>query len=398
MDRRQFTALGMSSLIPWLGATQRPTKGQPKIKRFICLANPFGMHKESFWPTKFGTDFEITKTLEPLRNLRGDFSLFSKMTHGLKGGHVAQLGTLTTILPAQATGYKSGMQSLDQKMAEYTGNHTRFPSLVLGVQKPAGYRCSLSWTRTGTLMPTVYSPQKLFNQLFVQPNNEAKNKIKYKIDESSSLLDGLTAEMKLMKKDLSSYDHGKVEEYLQSIREVEKKVTKRESWLNKDVPKVSIKPVEDSSEQEDIINNILDLTVLALETDQTRVATVDLNVGYHGLSHHGKQHDKVEKLVQVELMQMRALSRVISKLKVTDDPLNKGDKMLDNTVVLFASGLGSGNSHSNENLPIIMAGGGFQHGRHVNEDIRLGHLFVSILDNMGISGGFKDYQKPFYGY
>lgn len=396
MNRRFFTAMGLSSMLPYLNASNNVS--EKKTKRFICLANPFGMHKESFWPKSFGKDFEITKTLEPLKALKNDFSLFSNMTHGVRGGHIAQAAVLTTLLPSQAQAYKEGMQSLDQKIAEFNRSKTRFPSLVLGLHKPSGFRSSLSWTRTGTLIPTIYSPNKLFNLLFAQPVKGEVSKSEFKLKSKKSIIDGLLTEVNTLNRKLSINDQDKIEQSLGSIREVEKELHLQEKWLKKDIPKVDLSTVHDNQNIDVNLKNTADLAFLALKTDQTRVVTIDCDMNYHGLSHHGKLEDKIKELVKIETIQMKALASIITKLKYSKDPLNEGDNMLENTVVLFASGLGNGNSHSNEDLPIILAGGGFKHGRHIKENVKLGHLFVSILESVGVDSTFKNFNTPFPGY
>ncbi|MCH2206189.1 MAG: DUF1552 domain-containing protein [Lentisphaerales bacterium] len=391
MNRRFFTFLGLPML---LSATKSEVN---KTKRFICMANPFGMYPESFWPKTLGKSFEMTETLKPLKEFKEEISLFANMTHGVRGGHPGQQAALTTILPSQAVAFADGMQSLDQKITEYTQAQTRFASLVLGIQKPGTFRCSLSWTRNGTLIPTIYSPEKLFSLLFKQPSDLQKKATRTNLHMKKSILDGVLSELKSQTAGLSINDQQKVNEYVHSVREVEKSIQNQQAWLSKPIPKVNYK-VKSSLALEANLNSLVDLASLAIQTDQTRVITLDCDSGYHGLSHHGKLHDKISELVKIEQMQMRAFARLIKKLKSVNDPLHPEDTLLDNTIVLFISGLGNGNSHSNDNLPVILAGGGFKHGRYVREELKLGHLFVSILEKAGIVGGFKNFKKPFPGY
>ena len=147
-----------------------------------------------------------------------------------------------------------------------------------------------------------------------------------------------------------------------------------------------------------VMEEMVDMTLLAFQSDLTRVMTLDCDSGYHGLSHHGKQPEKGDELVKIEKAQMAAFARVIAGLKKMDDPLNAGDKMIDNTIVLFVSGMGCGNSHQNDELPILLAGGSFKHGSHIKAENRVGNLFVSILNDLGLSSRYKDYHTPFKGF
>ena len=175
MNRRSFNSLCLGVLLPY-GVYGKQSFQQKKAKRFICLGNSLGVYRDAFWPKAFGENYEVSRTLEPLKNHQQDFTLFSGMTHGAKGGHIGQMAALTTIIPQQASGYADGMQSLDQRIAVEFAEHTRHSSLTLGIQKPGGYRASLAWTRTGTLIPTIYKPQELFTKLFVQPTAEQTKK------------------------------------------------------------------------------------------------------------------------------------------------------------------------------------------------------------------------------
>lgn len=378
-------------------ATASRTPQPPK--RMVCIGNEFGMYPEAFWPKQFGSDYELTKLLKPLASHRKDFTLFSNLDHGLKGGHFAIHAFLTGVKAAEARGTHDGGISLDQRAAEFVGAQTRFPSLTIGSENGLHGGCQMSWTRTGTRVPPIAGPRELFRMLFVDDDTTAKRKAIDRIALQGSILDSVSGDARSLQRKLNPTDKTKLEEYLSSIRDVEIKLTLDRKWQKVPKPAASIDEPTNEGLTKDL-PKLYDLIALALQTDSSRVATLeiggsfaarDLGIkkGYHSLSHHGKVKDSIDQLVQIELYQQQQFSRFLDKLKSIREP-NSNGTLLDHTMVLHGSGMGNANSHTNNNLPIILAGGGFKHGEHKNlpqdgrRRIPLCNLYVSMLQQFGV--------------
>jgi hypothetical protein len=365
----------------------------------VCVGNEFGMYGGAFWPQTFGPQYELTKLLEPLAAFRKDFTLFSHLDHGMKGGHFAVHTFLTGVKAPEAKGMPEGGISLDQRAAEFVGSQTRFPSLTIGSEDGLHGGCMMSWTRSGTRIPPIQGPRELFRLLFVDEDSRVKEEEADRIALDGSILDTVLADAKSLNRRLNPRDGHKLEEYLSSIRDVETKLDLRRRWQQIRKPKVDFAEPENEGLARDL-PAIYDLIALALQTDSTRVATLeiggsfaasDLGIrqGYHGLSHHGQLQEKINLLVQIELYQMQQFARFLAKLREIREPAT-GGSLLDHTMVLLGSGMGNANSHTNKDLPIILAGGGFRHGEHKEypdnprRRVPLCNLYVSLLQRFGV--------------
>ena len=403
VQRRSFLkAAGVCITLPALESLPRAmataVASEPP-RRMVCVGNEFGMYPGAFWPETHGADYEMTKLLKPLEALRRDFTLFSHLDHGVKGGHFAVHTFLTGVKAAEAKGMPGGGVSLDQRAAEFVGSRTRFPSLTIGSESGLHGGCQMSWTRTGTRVPPVSGPRELFRALFVENDPRARRQAADRIALQGSILDAVTGDAKSLKRRLNKSDGVKLDEYLSSVRDVESKLELDRHWQKIPKPKVDLDVPENQGLTRDL-PAIYDLIVLALQTDSTRVATLeiggsfaasDLGIrkGYHGLSHHGKLPENIDLLVQIERYQMEQAARFLDKLRSTRE--SGGDStLLDSTMVLIGSGMGNANSHTNHDLPIILAGGGFQHGEHkqyprqARSRVPLCNLYVSMLQRFGV--------------
>jgi hypothetical protein len=365
----------------------------------VCIGNEFGMYPGAFWPEKHGADYELTQLLQPLEPHRNELTLFSHLDHGLKGGHFAVHTFLTGVKAPEAKGMPEGGISLDQRAAEFVGSRTRFPSLTIGSEDGLHGGCMMSWTRTGTRIPPIPGPRELFRALFVENDAAAKRQAADRIELQGSILDAVLGDANSLKRRLSKSDGTKLEEYLASVRDVESKLELDRHWQNIPKPTASIDEPENEGLTRDL-PKIYDLIALALQTDSTRVATVeiggtfaasDLGIrsGYHSLSHHGQLQANLDLLVQIELYQIEQFAHFLSKLRSIREP-NSDGTLLDSTMVLLGSGMGNANSHTNNDLPIILAGGGFKHGEHKRypeesrQRVPLCNLYVSMRQRFGV--------------
>jgi hypothetical protein len=399
-DRRRFLrASGVSLALPWLESLAPLRAAAPPAalrRRMVCICTPLSLHPANFFPAKAGKDFKLSPYLEVLKEFRNDFTVISGLSHPDVGhSHDSIFSFLTAAPhPERRAGFRNRI-SLDQFAAEKIGGATRFPCLPLSCE---GF--SLSWTQSGAIVPSDSFPSSVFARLFIEGRPEEAAAQKRRLRDGQSILDRVRGEAKMLGRDLGSADREKLDEYFTSVRELELRLARAEEWAKKPKPKVKAKPPRDITNAADLIGRarlMFDLIHLALETDSTRLVTLMLmgtsqvppidgvNQGHHDLSHHGKDPDKIAQLGKIELAKMKALGEFLAKLKRTKEgPAT----LLDQTMVFFSSNLGNASTHSVDNLPVLLAGGGFQHGRHLAFNRKkappLSNLYVTMLQRLGI--------------
>lgn len=407
--RRFLKASGIAIALPPMsslgGASTAGASTTPEEKpvRMVCVGNEFGMYPGAFWPDSNGDQYELTPLLQPLAKHRSDFTLFSHLDHGLKGGHFAVHTFLTGVKSNEARGMPEGGISLDQRAAEHVGAQTRFPSLTIGSEGGLHGGCRMSWTRTGTRVPPIDGPNELFRMLFLDDDADAKRKATDRIELRGSILDAVLGDAKSLGRRLNKSDNRKLDEYLSSVRDVEVRLDLQKQWQDVPKPAAPMDEPKDEGLTRDL-PKLYDLIALALQTDSTRVATLeiggsfaarDLGIreGYHSLSHHGQVQEKIDLLVQIERYQVEQFARFLDRLKSIQQ--DESDlTLLDSTMALLGSGMGNANSHTNHDLPVLLAGGGFRHGQHRRypDDSRrrvpLSNLYVSMLQRFGVETDF----------
>lgn len=388
----------LESLRPAASASAAAAASDTSPRRLVCIGNEFGMYSGEFWPEKGGTNYESKALLKPLVPHRDQFTLFSHLDHGHKGGHFAVHTFLTGVKSEEAKAMPDGGISVDQRAAEHVGSQTRFPSLTIGSEDGLHGGCMMSWTRTGTRIPPIAGPRQLFEMLFVEEDSQSKQRIADRLAMQGSILDAVLGDAHTLGRRLNKDDGRKLAEYLSSVRDVELKLSLDRRWQNIAKPKTTLPVPVDQGLAKDL-PAIYELIALALQTDSTRIATLeiggsfavsDLGIkqGYHALSHHGQLPENIELLVQIELYQMQQFARFLERLQAIPEPT--GGTLLDRTMVLHGSGMGNANSHINTDLPIILAGGGFRHGSHkvypaeANRRVPLANLYVSMLQRFGV--------------
>lgn len=396
LTRRNFLrATGVSLTLPWLDAFA--TAADAPRRRMICICTPLGLHPANFFPEKAGKDYALTTYLDVVKDFRDDFTVISGLSHaGMNPGfaHQASASFLTGAPGAGRPGFRNSI-SVDQLAAEHIGGQTRFPSLSL-----SGEGAGISATRTGAPVPAATSPSRVFARLFLAGKPEEVQGQLRRLEEGRSILDDVSAEAKKLQSGIGSGDRERLDEYLTSVRELERRLAKDESWAKLPKPKVNVPPPTDIPNVADLIGRtklLFDLTHLALQTDSTRLITIMLagstyappiagvNLGHHDLSHHGKDPGKLDQLKIVEVETMKTLRDLLAKLKQSKED---GATLLDRTTVFLGSNLGDGSSHSVKNLPVLVAGGGFKHGQHLAFDPQnpppLCNLYVSMLQGIGV--------------
>lgn len=372
-----------------VGAT-RPT-------RMVAIGNMLGFYMPEFLPKQTGRDYELSTTLQPLAPHRNDLTVFSGLDHGVKGGHFAIHAFLSGVRQVDAKGMAEGNISVDQRAAESIGGATRFPSLAIGSEDGIHGGCMMCWTRSGTRVPPIPTPRELFRKLFISETADDLERATDRFALNGSILDSVNSDAKSLTRQLGKRDQEKLDEYFTSVRDVEKQLELNKRWSNVPKPAASMKEPENTGFVSDL-PVVYDLIALALQTDSTRIATLEvggdfearafgLSGDYHKFSHHGQVQSSIDALLKLEKYQMEQFARFLAKLKSIED----GDgRLLDHTMVLFGSGMGNANAHTNNNLPVLFAGGGYKHGEHRAYPekglgrVPLCNLYLSMLQRFGV--------------
>lgn len=371
--------------------------GAKRPVRMVCIGNMLGFYQPAFFPKKTGRDYELPLLLEPLAEHRKDYTLYSGLDHGVKGGHFAIHSFLSGVRQVDAKGMPEGNISVDQRAAEAVGGVTRFPSLAVGSEDGLHGGCMMCWTRSGTRVPPIQGPRELFRKLFISDSAGDKARTADRFHLQGSILDAVNGDAKSLSRQLDARDREKLDEYFTSVRDVEKQMELGKQWADVPKPKPGMKEPENTGFVSDL-PVLYDLIALALQTDSTRIATLEIGGGfeasafglrkdYHALSHHGQVQENIEGLLKLERYQMEQFARFLGKMKAIQD----GDgRLLDHTMVLFGSGMGNANAHTNNNLPMVFAGGGYRHGEHRAFPekglgrVPLSNLYLSMLQRFGV--------------
>ena len=444
LGRRTFLhGTGLALALPWFetfAAKQPAASNTPK--RFLSVYHPDGVGVPlredpgwkdwSWFPHGGERDFKFTKVLDVLEPLRSEVTVYSGLSHPAVRrvhGHSNADQYLTGADTKGHGPYKNSI-SIDQLYAEHVGQYTRHSSLILstngGIGGPRGAQTQ-SFNREGRPIPAMNKPKQIFDMLFVASNQHAAAQLA----RSKSALDLLLDDTRSLGRKLSKHDQGTLQQYLDSVRDTEVKLTKAQQWLNTPLPEVDSSHLHleaGPKEAKEYFQTMYDLIYLAFLSDSTRIATFQLgreNGGgphdllskavdlgnAHGLTHATKNKDGWKNLGTYNRYQAEVFGKFAQKLKDTPEPTGKGN-MLDNTFAMHGSA--SSSFHLSRNYPIISAGGknlGFENGRYlqyvglledgslpgagvtsdsgwrskdVQEDAPLAHLFVTILQRLGV--------------
>ena len=395
IDRRHaLRAMGTCIALPMLECmiplNAKEKTNSPRRSAFIYLAN--GVHSLNYQITKPGKDYQFSRSLKPLEKFRNTITPISGLHHP------GSLGHHHNCINVFLTGGKIGAAhrntiSVDQKMAEVTGQHTRYPSMEIAITQG-----SLAWTADGVQLPARSRCQQIFASLFEEPKGGIAAPRKA-LRRKASVLDDNLAEVRRLSQKMSTADKGRLDQYLTSVREAEIRTRRADTWLDTPLPKISEADRKRTNrdiaktQAGDYFRTVYDLMVLAFQTDVTRVVTFSLGgegqaiaipeIGItesrHQLSHHGGDPGYMEKLTNYDTFAIEQFGYFLTRLSETKD-LN-GKSLLGSTMSLFGSGMSYGHSHGNANLPLVLAGGsdlGLKHGSHL--DFNQGHFDGYTLD------------------
>ncbi|MCY2964193.1 MAG: DUF1552 domain-containing protein [Planctomycetota bacterium] len=391
LSRRTFLrGAGVALALPLLDGMRslRAAEGQEQSpRRMVAIETNMGILPQYFFPAKPGRDYELSPYLERLARHRDNLTVFSGVSHpGVTGGHTAERCFLTGTPHPDRGGFRNGI-SLDQFAAEQLGNRTRYPSLVLAVSSEGN--STLSYTRSGAPISSERSPRKLFERLFIQGAPEEVAASVESLKQGRSMLDFLGDQSRRLNRKLSPADQRRMDQYFTSVRELERRLSDSEAWEYKPKPKVNAQPPQENDDPKAFVERtrlMFEVVKLALETDSSRLISIFIDTTViHNITHHGNLPEVLAELRGKEQAQFDALNGFLNALGDTQE----GDhSLLDRTMVLYGTCMGSANSHSNVNLPVLLAGGGFRHGQHLAFDQQtnypLTNLFVSMLQRLGI--------------
>jgi len=392
-SRRHFLrGVGGAIALPWMETLSRAAE-PAAAQRFVCVANPFGMIGDAFFPTEAGLDAALPENLSAFEPLRGKFTVFSNLDHGINGGHSATHAFLSGVRTQESATMPDGNVTLDQFLGEANAGKTRFPVLNTSAGSNKGGACELSWTRSGVLVPAIQDVSRVFKMLFVDESAAQATTRSERYDRQGSILDAVLEQAKSMNQRLSKRDQAKMEQYLTSVREVEVAIEQEKAWVHRPRPKVDFEEPKDGTVTQQL-PILFDLIALALETNSTHVATIEIPggfdakglglepKGYHAYSHHGKDPKLMDGQRRIEKYQMDHLAKFVQKL---DDLGLSGS-----TQVLFGSGMGDGSAHTNSNLPVLVAGGSHRHVTHAvmspdkSKRVPLSNLFLTMAQQFGV--------------
>lgn len=397
--RTMLKGSGVALAVPWLSAMHAAfgdTATAAPPRRFVAMTLSLGLVGENLNPATAGREYAPSRYLEPLRDLRERFTVVSGASHPhVSGGHRAE-ASLLTAAPMTASAQTKNTVSIDQLLAKHLGGATRFPSLVLGL---AGSN-SPSYTEQGSMIPAEDSPARLFTRLFVADSPEEQKRQAERARQGQSIMDLVADDTKALERELGAGDRSRLDAYLTSVRDLEKRLVASEAWVNKPKPKVDITKPVDIGNPNDFVGRqrlMSDMVRVALTTDSSRFVTLHLgggggvvpiegvDEGYHSLSHHGRDEEKLVQLALVEREIVKAWGDFLRGLLAAEE--GEGS-VLDRTSVLLTSNLGNASSHDNRNMPVLLAGGGFKHAGHLAFDQQKNHplpnLFVSVLRQTGL--------------
>lgn len=400
LDRRTvLRGSGAALSLPWLTAMSPAfASGQDARppKRFVAMTLGLGLVAENLFPEDDGRDYRPSRYLEQLQDLRDQVTVVSGASHpGVTGGHRAEASILTAT-PMGSAGRATNTISIDQLMAKHLGDATRFPSLVLST----GGSNSPAYTDNGSMIPPETSPRRLFERLFIDDSPQEQKRQAKRIRQGRSIMDLVAEDARSLQRELGAGDRDRLDAYFSSVRDLEKRMEMSERWAKRPKPEVDAQRPVDINNPNDLVarqKTMSDVIRLALKTDSTRFVTLHLPgsggvvpvegvaEGYHSLSHHGRDEEKLAQLALVESAMLAQWGEFLRDLRQTED----GDRtLLDHTTVFLTSNLGNGSNHDNRNMPVLLAGGGFRHGQHLAFDRKnnypLPNLYVSVLQNVGL--------------
>jgi len=394
--RALLKGAGITLALPWLDAMSAAFAPEPKPPmRFIGILNYFSFHAPNLFPKEAGADYVATPYLQGLQRQRKDFTIISGLNHPeVRDGHSSDKSFFTGAPHPSSPSFRNTV-SLDQFAAERIGRDTRYASLNFSTS--GAYSCS--YTRSGVAIPPETSAARAFARLFIDGTPAEVAEEVARVQEGRSILDRVAGEAKRLQRDVGAGDRDKLDQYFTSVRELEQRMVRSEDFAKRPKPKPGVPAIRDPGPGEDTrrFGLMLEVARLAVQTDLTRIVTLyyvgtsktpsrpGTSFAYHDLSHHGQDAGKLNQLTVLERDLLLEWGGFIQRMK---DSRDGASRLLDNTMSVFGAGMGNASSHDSTNLPILVAGGRFKHGRHLAHDPKnpppLCNLWVQMLREMGM--------------
>ncbi|MEC7357146.1 MAG: DUF1552 domain-containing protein [Verrucomicrobiota bacterium] len=422
--RRMLRGLGVTMALPWMESLRvwgdvksDKKKASEAPTRMGILFSGCGYHSREWWAKGQGKEMELGKVLDPIKGFREKMVFVRGLynAEALKGNiHSSQTGNLLSGAPLASGGRIKSGTSVDQFVAQQIGHRTKLPSLVLGCEKANPsvhkdysmlYSSHISWSSPTTPTPLEVYPALAFDQLF-------KNKAQA---GDESVLDAVLQDAKGLRRGISRLDQQKLDEYLNSVREVEKRIESagkrgelqgwRPTLTEPNIPRPKDGYPQDIVEHMRLMSDIM---VLAFQTDTTQICTLKLNndhgtlrfphLGVDYMIHHLLSHSDTEDWLKVNQFFLEQMAYIATKL----DSIQEGDRTaLDNSMIMLCSSMLTGNHNANQ-LPVVMIGGGggrIKGGQNLDyldkKDRQMSRLFLSMMDKMDVRpGSFGDANEP----
>ena len=414
--RMMLRGIGASLALPLLdgmvpaAVPLRKTTAKP-VQRLGVVYVPNGMMMDHWTPAAEGTDFDFPMILEPLEPFRSSVQMLSGM-RGMdaEGPHARASTRFLTGMASQrddGSSISAGI-SMDQIAGRVLGRQTQLATLELGLDGrdfagscDEGFSCAytntISWANETTPLPMEINPRVVFERLFGDSGSTDPGVRKARLAKDASLLDSVTERATDLSRELGSSDRVKLGQYLEAVRDIERRIQMAEKQSDRELPVVD-QPAGIPTTFGEHAKLMFDLLALAYETDLTRVATfmmgreitgrtypeIGVRDAHHPISHHQKDPIKLEKLRKINRFHVELFSDFIELLASTPD----GDgTILDHAMIVYGAGMSDSNTHGSYDLPILLAGGGAgRGGRHIRypEDTPLANLHLRLLDKMGI--------------
>lgn len=412
LPRRMFLrGVGASVALPVLNAMTPAASAEEALPpRLGFIYVPHGADMNSWTPEKAGVDFDFSPTLKALEPFRKSTTVITNLK---RGGTVTEMhagassGWLSGAIPKRTEGEDYGVgETIDQVMAKKIGQDSPFPSLEFATEDftgyiggcAPGYSCAymntISWATPTTPLPMEINPRTAFERLFGDGGSDQRRRAVAR--EDSSILDAITAEARSLEIHLGARDKGRVNDYLDNIREIERRIQRAETQHGTDIALID-KPLGIPETFEDHAALMFDLLTLAFQAGLTRVFTFMLSressyrtfsqIGvsdpWHVVSHHGDQPEKVARAAKINVFCVAMFTRFLERMRSTPD----GDgSLLDSSLLFYGSGMANSNVHATDPLPMLAVGAGLAGNRHLllPKKTEIGNLWLTVAHRYGI--------------
>jgi hypothetical protein len=420
--RAMLRGMGTTMALPLLDAMASSAKAAEVAaatrKRLQVIYTPNGMMMQNWTPASSEAGFAYSPILKPLEPYREKIAIFTGLSdvqaealgdgagdHGrCCGGYL----TGTHVKKTEGADITAGV-SMDQVVAKQFGDQTQIPSLEIGLEPPSlvgscdsGYSCAytntLSWSSPSTPLPVTINPREVFERLFGDGDSlDAKSRLA-QLKRQASILDFVAADAKRMSGRLGASDKQKLDEYLTAVRDIEKRIQKVEQGGTEATALPAYaRPSGVPDSFEDYAHMMIDLQVLAMQADMTRVATfmigrevsgrsypeIGVPDAHHPLSHHGNDPEKIAKLTKINTLHMEQVAYYLKRMSETKEG---NGTLLDSTLVMAGASLADPNRHDHRSLPVLVAGGLIKGNRHVmvEKDTPMTNMMLSMMDTLGV--------------